>query len=159
MNLAPNDRFAKIRPLFTALNSSFLHAFPYEKNLSVDESMVPYYGRHSAKQFICGKPICFGCKVRSINTLLGYCIQLEPYQGAGVTQSALGLGGSVVVKLVNTLPSDKYILYFDNFFTSLPLLEQLATNSICATGTVRVNRVDKCPVMAVDEMKKQVRGS
>jgi len=39
-NLMQTDRFANIRPLFTALNTKFLDALPYVKNLSVDESMV-----------------------------------------------------------------------------------------------------------------------
>lgn len=158
-NLPPNDRMAKVRPLFTALNARFVKAFPRQRNLSVDESMVPYYGRHSAKQFIRGKPIRFGYKVWSINTPIGYCVQLEPYQGAGVTTAELGLGGSVVVNLASSLPPDKYVLYFDNFFTSLRLLQHLDTIGMQATGTVRANRIDNCPVLEVDKMKKTVRGT
>jgi len=40
-NLIPDDRMAKVRPLFTALNSKFLHHFPRQQHLSVDEFMVP----------------------------------------------------------------------------------------------------------------------
>ena len=158
-NLAPDDRMAKVRPLFTMLNEKFLSAFPYHRHLSVDESMVPYFGRHSAKQFIRGKPVRFGFKVWSLNTPLGYCIQLDPYQGAGVTDSQLGLGGSVVMKLVSTLPTDTYVLFFDNFFTSFRLLQSLVDKNIKATGTVRVNRIEDCPVMSVDQIKKLKRGS
>lgn len=153
-NLPPGDRFAKVRPLFTALNKRFLTVFPGDLNLLIDESMVPYFGRLSAKQFIRGKPIRFGFKVWSINTQLGYCIPLDPYQGAGISVSELGLGGSVVLNLVQALPADKYSLYFDNFFTNLPLLERLTSDGIQATETVRVNRIEKCPVMPVDKMKK-----
>ena len=161
-HLAANDRMAKVRPLFDALNLRFLAEFPRSQNqLSIDESMVPYYGRHSAKQFIRGKPIRFGFKVWSINTPLGYCIQLDPYQGAGVTDSQLGLGGSVVAKLADCLPpaAEKYTLYFDNFFTGLNLLHFLSGKNILATGTVRANRVDKCPLLPVDKMKKADRGT
>lgn len=121
--------------------------------------MVPYYGKHGAKQYIRGKPIRFGYKVWSINTSLGYCIQLDPYQGAGTTLPELGLGGSVVVKLCSVLPSDNYVVYFDNFFTSLRLLQHLSTNGIKTTGTVRVNRIEDCPVMAVEKVKKMARGT
>lgn len=58
--LDPNDRFSKVRPLLDLLNERFLLYFIKQQNLSVDESMVPYYGRHGAKQFIRGKPITFG---------------------------------------------------------------------------------------------------
>jgi hypothetical protein len=158
-NLPPGDKMAKVRPLFTELNKRFIMCFPRQKNLAVDESMVPYYGRHSAKQYIRGKPIRFGYKVWSINTPLGYCAQMEPYQGAGVTHAELGLGGSVVVNLVKALPTDNYIVYFDNFFTSLRLLEQLSDLNIHATGTVRANRIENCPVSSVDKFKKTARGS
>src|SRR6218665_1537616 len=58
-HLPVGDRMAKVRPLFTAMNERFVAAFPRHTHLSIDESMVPYYGRHSAKQFIRGKPIRF----------------------------------------------------------------------------------------------------
>jgi hypothetical protein len=97
--------------------------------------------------------------VWSANTPLGYCIQLEPYQGAGVTHHQLGLGGSVVVNLVSTLPADNYVVYIDNFFTSLKLLQHMTTLNIHATGTVRANRIEDCPVTSVDKFKKFVRGT
>jgi len=58
--LPANDHMAKVRPLFDLMNANFVKNFPASRNLSIDESMVPYYGRHSAKQFIRGKPIRFG---------------------------------------------------------------------------------------------------
>jgi len=159
-NLPTGDKFGKVRPLFSSLNAKFLAAFPQQHHqLAIDESMVPYYGRHSAKQFIRGKPIRFGYKVWSINTPLGYCIQLDPYQGAGgVTDVELGLGGSVVMKLIKDLPEAKYNLYFDNFFTNLRLIDALSAKNIGATGTVRANRVENCPLETVDKMKKTKRG-
>nr|CAI5834414.1 unnamed protein product [Callosobruchus analis] len=44
-NLEKNDRFSKIRPLFNALNNKFFNNSPVEENHSVDEAMVPYFGR------------------------------------------------------------------------------------------------------------------
>jgi hypothetical protein len=161
-NLAQNDRMAKVRPLFDILNLRFAEHFSRSQtHLAIDESMVPYYGRHSAKQFIRGKPIRFGFKVWSLNTPMGYCIQLDPYQGSGVIDSQLGLGGSVVAKLIESLPhsTEKYALYFDNFFTSLNLIHYLSGKNVLATGTVRVNRVENCPLSSVDAMKKTCRGT
>ncbi|VEN56769.1 unnamed protein product [Callosobruchus maculatus] len=62
-NLDPDDRFAKIRPLFEKLNERFMDFAPISQNHSVDEAMVPYYGHHGAKQFIKGKPIRYGYKM------------------------------------------------------------------------------------------------
>ena len=72
----------------------------------IDESMVPYFGRHGAKQFIRGKPIRFGFKLWCLATPLGYLVQMEPYQGAKGQKSeipGLGMGGSVVVDLISEL--------------------------------------------------------
>jgi len=68
--------------------------------MSVDESMIPYFGKHSAKHFIRGKPIMFGFKV-CLNSRLGYLIQCDPYQGKGTyLDQQFGLGSSVVWYLV-----------------------------------------------------------
>lgn len=54
-NLKKSDRFSKIRCLLERLNKNFQDFSPHEQFQSIDESMVPYYGRHGAKQFIKGK--------------------------------------------------------------------------------------------------------
>jgi DNA excision repair protein ERCC-6 len=159
-NLNADDRFAKVRPLFTVLNARFFSAFPQQHlSLSIDESMAPYYGRHGVKQCIRGKPIRFGYKNWSINTPLEYCVKLDPYQGAGTTDPILGLGGGVVMKLIADLPPAKYTLFFDNFFTSLKLIDALEAKGFGATGTLRANRVEQCPLTPVNNMKKTARGT
>ena len=103
-----SDKMAKVRPLMSMLNERFLHYFEFVKkqDLSIDESMVPYFGRHGCKQFIRGKPIRFGYKMWVLATPLGYVLQFEPYQGARGRQTeypGLGMGGSVVVDLLAEL--------------------------------------------------------
>ena len=64
---ADDDKFYKVRPIFNNLNKSAEWLLPDSESLySVDETMVPYYGRHSCKQFIRGKPVRFGYKVNII---------------------------------------------------------------------------------------------
>ena len=70
-NLNPSDKFSKVNPLFKMINGSCLENFIPEKNVSIDESMVPYYGRHGCKQYIQNKPIKFGCKLWVAATPLG----------------------------------------------------------------------------------------
>lgn len=48
-NLDVSDKFAKVRPLFDMLNKRYMQFGVFVENLSIDETMVPYFGRHSAK--------------------------------------------------------------------------------------------------------------
>ena len=109
-NLDVTDKFSKVCPLLAMLNERFLQYFLKQKNLSIDESMIPYYGRHWAKQFIHGKPIPFGFKMWALTTSLGYVLQFEPYQGARGRQAPdnnkLGMGGAVVMDLLSELTKD-----------------------------------------------------
>lgn len=127
--------------------------------------MIPYYGRHGAKQFIRGKPIRFGYKMWSLTTPLGYLLQTEPYQGARGRQTevpGLGMGGSVVVDLIAELQQEEgrcFHLTFDNLFTSLQLVDHLTKKNIACTGTIRANRLQDCPLKSIKEMEKAKRGT
>ena len=48
-NLTARDKLVKIRPFYEMMNEWFLKSFELEENLCVDEAMIPYYGKHSAK--------------------------------------------------------------------------------------------------------------
>lgn len=71
-DIIPHDKMWKLRPLTDMLSERFLRHFHPEQNLSFDESMIAYFGRHSCKQFIKGKPLRFGYKVWCLNTPSGY---------------------------------------------------------------------------------------
>lgn len=164
--LDSSDKFAKVRPLMNKLSAEFLNHCPHKENHSVDEAMVPYFGRHGCKQFIRGKPIRYGFKLWVGATSGGYIAWFEPYQGATTVLNAryaeLGLGASVVLtysdKLMKLGLGFRYHLYIDNFFTGLPLVEELTKRNMGVTGTIRENRTGKCPLLGNKEMKKKERG-
>jgi len=65
LHIADNDnlaqsKVAKVLPLLELLRTNCQQFGMFHKNLSIDESMVPYRGLHSAKQYIKGKPVKFG---------------------------------------------------------------------------------------------------
>jgi len=137
-----DDGYFKVRPIFANLNKAG-HWFVDEGQFSVDEVMIPYFGRHSSKQYIHGKPIRYGYKVWSICTSGGSGVWFEPYCGRDtrVEDMGLGQGPNVVLQLVekaSLLPGSE--LFFDNLFTSFPLLDNLSARNIAGTGTVRQNR-------------------
>lgn len=162
-NLQKDDKFAKIRPLLEALNEKFITFAPIEKSISVDESMIPYFGRNSCKQFIANKPVRFGYKAWVMALKTGYCLQTDIYQGFNAQRNKkIGLGESVVLAFANKLkmrfPGLSFSFYFDNFFTGVSLMLHLNRLGYGGTGTVRENRLKNLPITDNKTMKKSDRG-
>lgn len=161
-----NDKFAKVRPFFRHLNQKFLDHAPLQKSHSVDEAMVPYYGRHGCKQYIRGKPIRYGYKLWMGCSRLGYVYWFEPYQGAsthvGDKYKELGVGAGVILTYADHIQSkwpekDGFHFYFDNFFNSVDLLINLSDKRIKGSGTIRTNRLNNNPFTKID-LRKSKRG-
>lgn len=160
--LEKNDKFCKLRPLFDIINQKNLQFGVFSHNLSIDEQMVPYFGRHSCKMFIRGKPVRFGFKLWCICSSDGYLYQFIPYAGANPNKekSALGMGGQVVVDLLSIVPDpSKHQIFFDNFFSSFKLFDFLTKKGFFATGTIRENRTVRCPLENNKSFAKKERGS
>lgn len=154
----------KVQPLFDMLNENYVKYGVFSKNLSIDEQMVRYYGHHYLKQFIRGKPIRFGFKQWLICCgQTGYCFNVDLYEGKKPTNPAnevTSVGLSVVMQKVSVAKTPQnHVFYFDNFFTSFSLMKDLTERKICATGTVRINRMNYCPIKTDKQMMKDERGT
>lgn len=159
-----SDRLYKLRPLLDHLSDRYNELNVLEEHLSVDESMIPYYGGHFAKQFIKGKPIRFGYKNWALCSSSGYMYCFDVYMGKDndKEKTSLGIGGMTVLDLLTrtNIPSNAgYKVYFDNYFTSFDLLMHLTSIGICATGTIRENRTKNCPLPRKEDFNKLERGS
>ncbi|XP_064480960.1 piggyBac transposable element-derived protein 2-like [Ornithodoros turicata] len=99
--LDTTDRLYKLRPFLELLKAQFKRHGAIDEDLSIDESMIPYHGRHFAKQFIRGKPIRFGFKNWAICTASGYMLSFEIYVGKteGPAKKFV-LGGDTVLSLL-----------------------------------------------------------
>ena len=100
----------------------------------------------------------FGFKLWGICNKLGWLIHAEPYCGksARIGDIGLGQGPIVVMGLVDhadVSPGDH--LFFDNLFTSVPLLEKLSEKGIGGTGTMRQNRLGPIPIQKKKEVEKE----
>lgn len=62
-NLNSDDKVAKVRPLYDLLNKSLMQFKIFHRDLSCDEQMIPYFGKHSAKMYMRSKPVKFGYKL------------------------------------------------------------------------------------------------
>ena len=75
------DKMSKIVPLYELLNQNLIQVDIFNKLLSVDESIVPYFGRHSAKMIIRAKSIRFDFKIWCLCGSDGYSYNMKIYQG------------------------------------------------------------------------------
>ncbi|KAL4152634.1 hypothetical protein QTP88_000467 [Uroleucon formosanum] len=94
------------------------------------------------KQYMPMKPIKRGFKVWALaDSASGYLINFEIYTGKNSNNlTEFGLGENVVLNLSQYLEMKFHCIYFDNFFTSLPLAEKLLNNDIFSCGTFRINK-------------------
>ncbi|XP_060879200.1 piggyBac transposable element-derived protein 3-like [Metopolophium dirhodum] len=154
IDINQNDKAWKIRPVIEMLKKKCIENFIPEQHLAYDESMVKYFGRHSCKQFIRGKPIRFGYKVWCLNTKDGYLVNFELYQGKSpkantVYEQLFGKAASLLLVLIDEISAEKrqlnYSLYMDNLFSAI--------------GTIRENRIPKdCPLQNKKLFTKKERG-
>ena len=143
------NRMYKIRPLMTMLSTNLCQWGIIYQDLSIDDSMIKYFENYEAKQFIRGKPIRFEFKNWMMSSSTGYCYTFDVYCGRSENKTAnsLPLGSKVVLDLIEKIENPAlHVLYFDNFFSSHSLLQILKDKNFRATGTVRENRTNKCPM-------------
>lgn len=117
--------------IFGLFRRQCLTTAPRQKQ-SIDEMMVPYRGKFGGiRQYITGKPHPWGFKVWACCCVTGLLHDFDIYQGKGggneqKGKSQLGVSGDFVVKLCKSLAEKVYFLIFpDNFFTSMPSIEKL----------------------------------
>lgn len=65
----------------------------------------------------------------------------------------------MVIDLISELRDDfKAVIYMDNFFTSLKLLDELSNRDFGGVGTIRKNRTEKAPLTDQKLVVKKNRG-
>lgn len=161
---AGHDKLFKLRPLLTSLGERLL-LVPKEEYLAVDEQIIPTKARSSLKQYNPKKPHKWGYKAFVLSGISGFSYDYEIFAGeqnntvpAGAPN--LGVSSNVVVRMAKTIQRHKnHKLFFDNWFTSVPLQIYLTKEGILPLGTVRLNRVPNAQMPTEKEMRRQGRGS
>ena len=160
----PNtDKLFKVRPLIDSLTKTFSEQTPQEY-LSIDEQVIPFKGKSSLKTYNPKKPKKWGYKVYILTSVDGVIHNMEFYSGAILPVQGkpdLKASSNIVLRLVQPIPTGLWHkLFFDNWFTGLPLMAVLWEDQIAAVGTVRSDRLLGCgPTLPSEkQMKRQGRG-
>ena len=141
------DKLTKIRPLISKLENAFQRVYVPGKNLSIDEGLVKFNGRLSFKQYMPKKPNKFGIKVWMLADSETYFVpRFQVYLGKqentdeNDAERARGLGFEVVDFLGKPYFNAYRHFYFDNYFSSVSLLQHLLENKTYACSTLRHSR-------------------
>jgi len=105
--------------------------------------MVKYKGRLGFKQYMPMKPVKRGIKVWVwADATNGFVCAIQVYMGKEGRQPEHGHGHRIVSDLVHVLHGKNYHIFWDNFFTSVRLAEDLPRNNLYLCGTTHSNRTD-----------------
>lgn len=135
-----NDRLFKLRHICDLLVARFQAVYTMERDVSIDESMVLWRGRLTFRQFIPGKRHKYGVKLYLLCEPSGYIYNMLVYCGKMDAISGFGHAETVVLKLMDGILDRGHVLYTDNFYTSVPLAQQLLDRKTYLCGTLRKNR-------------------
>lgn len=159
------DKAFKIRPILDRLRNIF-QTVPKEEHLCVDEQIIPTKARTSLKQYNPAKPHKWGYKIWALCGRSGFNYDFELYGGKDIAPQSLhdepnlGSCANTVVRLARTIPPHvNHKLFFDNFFTTVPLLVYLYKKGIPAIGTVRIVRIKNHNLISPKMFAKSDRGT
>lgn len=158
----PNyDKLFKIRPVLNNLQEKFKNQ-EKPQMLCVDEQIIPYKGMSSLKQYNPKKPNKWGYKVFVLCDNKGLIHNFEVYTGKILPvpeKEDIGASGNIVLRLASVIPTHQnYLLYCDNWFSSIKLMTSLYRDGVYTLGTIRRVRIPGLQLPTDSAMKKRGRG-
>ena len=135
-------------------------ALETEEHNSIDEQMIPFQDHVPCRQYVKNTSNPAGVKffVRSGRSGMVYDFEFYKVKNTGISTEykELRLGGSVVMRLVESLPqNENFKVYFDDIFTGIPLLAELKNKGFCALGVLKANRIEGAVLMSKSQVKQR----
>nr|XP_039265449.1 piggyBac transposable element-derived protein 4-like [Styela clava] len=158
----PNkDKLYKVRELLTILLPLFQTCYTPGREISIDETLIPFKGRINFRQFIKTKRARYGIKVWVLaESSTGYVSRLQFYTGKDpMSKPETGLASRVVRYLMEPYEGLYHHLYVDNFYTSPELFEYLLSKGVYACGTFRSNLINFPKDIIVSKIGSVPRGT
>jgi len=137
----PSHKLYKLGDLLSKVNDIFAKRYKPERHLSVDEQMIGTRCRIGFIQYMPKKPVKFGIKLWVIcEADSGYCLKFQVYTGKVDDGPERGLAYRIVFDLIKDYLDRNYFLYYDNFYSTLKLFQDLENRKVFACGTIRSYR-------------------
>ena len=151
------DKLYKLWPMINVMREKFKQAYNIGQKVCFDEHMVKGKGKNPFKQYLPMKLNKRGTKIWELAcSCCGYLYDFQVYTGKSGGNSERGLAHRVVTDLVMQLRDKETVVYIDNFFTSIPLLQELKESSINVVGTIRTNRKEYPKALQNKNLLKQM---
>ena len=158
-----HNALAKIQPFVDMMDRNFRHMYKPKRDLSMDEGCCPWKGRLRFKQYNPRKPCRFHIKLFLLSeSESGYVVAFQVYTGKGSCADAASCSlpnCSTTTQTVMTLAMQGRVLdkghhlYFDNYYTSPELANELLMRATQSCGTSRMRK--GLPVVMKEKRKMQ----
>ena len=156
-----DNKLYKIQPVFDHVRENCI-LLELEIEHAIGEQIIPTKTLYSEiRQYNPKKPVKWGFKyfVRSGASGIMYDYILYILYSVSVNDQKC-TGSYVVLKLLETPPKYQNLkIFFDNWFSSIPLFLALKDYGYLATATLRADRTKGGPLPTEKDLKKQGRGS
>ena len=116
---------------------------PLHKNLTVDEHLLPFRGKCPFRMYILNKPAKYCIKIVMVNDVVSkYMLKGIPYlrKESTTPRHGLQLSHQFTKDLTQPYCNTNRNITTDNWFTSVPLLQDMLSQGMTLVGTVRANK-------------------
>lgn len=155
------DKLAPIREIFELVTDRFKENYTPSEFLTLDEQLVAFRGKCPFRQYIPSKPAKYGIKIYAlVDAKSIYTFSTEIYAGKQPQGSYYKSNASkdVALRLVSSIEGlQGRNITMDNYFTSIPLAEDLLKKKISIIGTLRKNKRE-IPIELI-QVKQRAPGS
>lgn len=147
------DRLFKVQGLIDLLVSKYKSAYIPEEDLCIDESIIPFVGRLSFRQYIKNKHHRYGIKVFKLCLKEANTIGFRIYAGKEATPG-LEISTKIVTEMTHEYLNFGRTVYTDKWYTSVNLAHQLLDRNTHLVGTLRNNRKQNPKDVTSRKLKK-----
>jgi hypothetical protein len=112
------------------------------KEICIDETVIPFHGVLKFKIYLKNKPNKFGILMYALcDSVTSYLLNAKIYGGKQENDDNKFTTSKLVMELIKDYLNKNHILFIDNFYTTIELVNDLYKNNTGCVGILRDNRV------------------